>query len=374
MSRRARSGESGWSSLHLATVLGIPIRIHFTFLLLLVYIGIASRSTPGGPIRAVVYILLLFACVVLHELGHATMARRYGVKTREIVLYPIGGIARLEGMPSGKAELLIALAGPAVNVVLAALLALVIVWADLPRPWATAAMPAPLGEDLLTSLFFANVLLVLFNLIPAFPMDGGRVLRASLTFFLPEDRATHVAALVGQAVAMLFGAVGLVIGNPFLIFIAFFVFLGAAQEAAFHRTRSVVRGRRAKEAMVTRFESLAPQDSLEEATHLLLSTHQQDFPVIDAWGRIAGVITRGVLLRGLATIGKGGAVLEVMQREVLVVGPDENLEDVVRQLQSDPGAPVLVAEDGRLVGMITLENLAEMVEVVRAVKAGDARA
>ena len=194
-------------------------------------------------------------------------------------------------------------------------------------------------------------------------MDGGRVLRATLTFFMSEERATAIAAFVGQGMAILFGAIGLFSQNPFLIFIAFFVFLGAGQEAAFHRSRSAVQGMSAAAAMMTKFETLAPQDSLGKAADLLLATHQQDFPVIDAWGRVAGILHRGTLLEGLARVGKEAAVLDVMARQVSAVRPDTPLEDVLRILQGNPMSPVLVIGDAGLVGLINLENFSELVEV-----------
>jgi Zn-dependent protease/CBS domain-containing protein len=355
--------SSGWS-LKIGTALGIPIRVHFTFLLLLVWFaGTASARDESVPI-AIVFILLLFVCVVMHELGHAAMARRFGVSTREIVLYPIGGVARLENMPSGKAELLIALAGPAVNAVLAVALLCVLALYGPIVPDEVGALRA--ARDLVPNLLAANLSLLFFNLIPAFPMDGGRVLRASLSLAMPEERATAIAAAIGQGIALLFGAAALLFGQYFLLFIALFVFLGAGQEASFHRQRAIVLGRRAREAMITRFDVLAPQDSLARAAELLLATDQQDFPVVDAWSRVVGILPRKALLRGLAEHGTGGAVLEVMRRDPVSVPPDADLDQVLRLLQASPGSPVLVMDDGGLHGIITLENLTEFMDVTRS--------
>lgn len=361
--RRQDTGDGGRSpwSLRVASLLGIPIRIHFTFLLLLVFFGYQAVASGKTFFSGVIAIVLLFACVLLHELGHAVVARYYGVRTREIVLYPIGGVARLERMPSGQAELLIAAAGPMVNLLLAGLIFLVMIAMQVQVPGSAADLLS--GDSLLLQLLFANVILLFFNLLPAFPMDGGRVLRATLTFFMSEERATAIAAFVGQGMAILFGAVGLFSQNPFLIFIAFFVFLGAGQEAAFHRSRSAVQGLTAAAAMMTKFETLAPQDSLGKAADLLLATHQQDFPVIDAWGRVAGILHRGTLLEGLARVGKEGAVLDVMARQVSAVHPDTPLEDVLRILQGNPMSPVLVIGSAGLVGLINLENFSELIEV-----------
>jgi stage IV sporulation protein FB len=366
MSRGGRDGHDSPWAVNLGRPLGIPVRIHFTFLLLLVWFGYLSWREGGQPLLGVAFIVLLFACVLLHELGHAWMAKRFGVRTRQIVLYPIGGVASLEGMPSGAAELLIAVAGPLVNLVIAFML--IVAQVAFAIPWPVTPQEMVTGGSLLPRLLAANVALFAFNLIPAFPMDGGRVLRATLSFFMAHEKATSIAALVGQGIAILFGALGLFSGNFILVFIALFVFLGAGQEAAFERGRAAVSGRRARDAMVTRFDTLAPQDTLGRATELLLATHQQDFPVIDAWGRVAGTLGRSALLEGLARLGQGGAVLEVMRREPRTVSPDTPLDEVLPLFQGDPGAPILVADETGLKGMITLDNLGELIEVSRRLR------
>ena len=365
-SERTPQPGSPWS-LGIGSVFGIPVRVHATFLLIVAFVAwsaaAAGQSIPGN----LLLVLLLFVCVVLHELGHALMARRFGVRTREIVLYPIGGIARLENIPGGTAEILIALAGPVVNLVL--FLVLVAGFgAALPSGFAEGQKTLSPGASLLGNLAVANLWLFLFNLIPAFPMDGGRVLRAALSLRLGEARATRVAAGIAQVVALSFGAVGLFTGNPILIFIALFVFLGATQEAAFVERRAVVAGHRAREAMITRFETLAPQDTLGRAAEVLLASHQQDFPVLDAWQRVAGVLPRSTLLKALAREGRDAAVLDVMHRQPIVVEPWDPLDRVLAALQASPGDPVLVLEQGRLVGMITLDNLAEFIELAKAAR------
>lgn len=358
--------DTTWA-LQIGTVLGIPIRIHLTFLLLLFWFGFAATARGESPVRAIVFLLLLFACVALHELGHAVMAGRFGVRTGEIVLYPIGGVARLESIPQGKAELLIALAGPAVNLGLALLLVVVMLAAG--QPLVVDAERVLERGSLLQQLLAANVTLFLFNLLPAFPMDGGRVLRAALTLRLPPERATAIAATIGQGLALVGGLAGVLIGNWVLIFIAVFVFLGASQEALFFQQRAAVIGHTAREAMITRFETLAPQDTLERAAQVLLASHQQDFPVLDAWQRVAGMLSRTALMHGLATDGPGGAVLSVMERQPRVVDPSLPLEDVLKLFQVDPKGPLLVLEHDTIAGMITLENLAEFISIAQARRA-----
>jgi Zn-dependent protease/CBS domain-containing protein len=357
--------QTGWA-FRIATVAGIPIRIHFTFVLILLYVGFLSSNQGHAVVAALAGLLMVFVCVVLHELGHALVARRFGVETLEIVLYPIGGVARLKSLPSGKAELLIAIAGPAVNLLIVVLVLSVAVFL-LGLAWLQGEMfLLQVPKDSLVFLLQVNVMLLLFNLIPAFPMDGGRILRSTLTLLgMPEDRATGIAAGIGQAIAVVFAIVGLVSTQPFLVLIALFVFLGAGQEAAFVQRRLLVRGRTAREAMITRLDTLAPQDSLRRAAEMLLDSHQHDFPVVDAWGRVVGLLSRSAILEGLAKPEPGGAVLEIMDRNLCSVAPESPMEEVLRRFQESGGKPLLVMEGDGLVGMLTLDKLAEFIEIAR---------
>ena len=228
------------SSLKVASIFGIEVRIHLTFLLFLVWIWFSYYQVAGfeGAVQGVLFILALFACVLLHEFGHAFAARGFGIETPDITLLPIGGVARLSRIPEEPwQELVVAIAGPLVNVVIAAALILVI------HTNATLEQLEYLESpriELLAKLASVNVMLVLFNLIPAFPMDGGRVLRALLAMAMPYARATQIAAWIGQGLAVVFGIVGIFV-NPWLIFIAFFIFAGAQQEAAMARSKGAPR-------------------------------------------------------------------------------------------------------------------------------------
>jgi len=350
----------GWS-VQVGRVLGVPIRVHLTTLILVVWFGISRSQGGHDPLLATSLLVAIFGCVLLHELGHAGMALVFGVSTREIVLYPIGGVARLERIPGGIAELLIALAGPAVNLILVLGLSVMIIVV-----FPTSMRVGELLEtwpDLLPSLLLANMMLFLFNLVPAFPMDGGRMLRAALSLALPAEKATAIAAAVGQGIALLFAAGGIVTGNLLLVVIAIFVYLGASQEAAYFRHLAMIRGRTAREAMITGFETLAPQDSLAHASRLLVEGPQQEFPVIDAWNRLVGVLPRFLLLESLSGLGGSSAVLQVMDRDPTVVRPDASLEEVWRLLRARPRFPVFVLDNERLIGMINWQKLRDCVEL-----------
>jgi CBS domain-containing protein len=261
-------------------------------------------------------------------------------------------------------ELLIALAGPAVNVAIAVVL--LVLTGSQAEPTQLAAVES--GKFALADrLTVVNLFLALFNMIPAFPMDGGRVLRAVLAIGLGQQRATRIAAFIGQAIAGVFVLGGIFQADFFLAFIGLFVFLGASQEVAFQTRREAIAGHTAQEAMITKYETLAPQDTLGRAAELLLASHQHDFPVLDAWNRVAGVLPRAKLLEGLARSGRETSVLEVMDREPVHVAPGTELEAVLQILQTDPAAPLLVIADGTLLGMITFENLAEFIVVARQI-------
>lgn len=358
--------EIGWS-LHLATVSGIPIRLHFTFLLLLLWFGALAGGLSGaGRWHGLAYVVALFTCVVLHELGHSLMARRFGISTKEIVLYPIGGVARIERTPRPVQELWIALAGPAVNAVIAAV---ILAYLGASGQAAAVADLRPGTGSLLQLILVANVVLGLFNLIPAFPMDGGRVLRALLALRMGELRATELAAGIGQVLAIVAGFVALLTMHIGLLFIAFFVFLGAGQEASMYRTRAALEGLRARMAMITDFRTLPVGATLRDAASMLLNTHQQDFPVVQG-GDLLGLLSRRDLLRGLTNDGPGAYVTGVMDRQPVRVTPEAELESVARALHEGQRSCALVMEGEALRGMLTAENLNEFL-VLRQLLTGE---
>jgi Zn-dependent protease len=355
-------------SLKLATVAGIGVFIHWTFLLLVGYVLISYLGRGEGlpaALQGVAFILALFACVVLHELGHALTARRYGIHTRDITLLPIGGVARLERMPEQPMqEFWVALAGPAVNVVIAGVLFGII--AALVGVGTLSKVDVVHGNFLI-QLMAANLFLVVFNLLPAFPMDGGRVLRALLARRLGRAQATAIAAKVGQGMAILFAIVGLFAQMPMLMFVALFVYWGAQAEAEMVEFTSVISGLLVRDAMLTRFRTLSANDSLASAVRELLAGSQQDFPVVDGGG-VAGLLRRNDLVKALADGGQEASVGSAMRRDCPVVRATDPLERAFETIGQGQCSSLPVMEDGRLVGLLTLENIGELVMVNTALR------
>jgi Zn-dependent protease/CBS domain-containing protein len=342
-------------------VFGVPVRLHFTFILLLVFllfIGIGERQSGGST---AIYILALFASVLLHEIGHTLVARHYGIRTIEIVMFPIGGISRPERQPKAREELWIALAGPTVNLLIAVVLLAWVVAAH--RGFVDLAqLREPTDANLAERIAFGNLILWLFNLLPAYPMDGGRILRGLLSLRKSEEEATRIAAGAGQVLAVAIGLAGLLWGNFILVFIALFVYLGAFQESAAVRGRIFTSGFPVRAAMITDFRTLSHGDTIRDAGNLLLATSQHDFPVMHG-EQAVGLLTRAALVRAMLNEGPDAYVAGVMDRNFTRLSPDMPLQEAMA-LVSGPGAAaggcalVFDGED-RLVGMVTSENLSE---------------
>lgn len=353
-------------SLPIGRYAGIPVQLHITFVLLIVWIGVSTWRAEQD-LRAVVsgvgFILALFLCVLLHEFGHALTARRFGVRTRDITLLPIGGVARLERMPDEpRQELLVAIAGPAVNVVIVLTIAAILTATGQPlAPDALLAEGRVSASAFLQQLMGVNIVLILFNLLPAFPMDGGRVLRALLAMRSDYATATARAAMVGKLFATLFAVVGF-FTNPFLMLIALFVWIGASSETAAAQVKGVLDGIPVSHAMITDFRTLAPSDPLSHAVELLLAGSQQDFPVADE-GRVLGVLTRQALLEALARQRAHLRVIDAMDTDVPRADAVEMLDAALERLQQSRIRTMPVLERGRLVGLLTMENVGEFVSV-----------
>lgn len=367
-------------SWRVGSISGIALYLHATFLLLLAWVAVGEYQRSGSVTSAaagVAFVVAVFFTVVLHELGHALAARRYGIRTKDITLLPIGGVARLERMPrEPRQEMIVALAGPAVNVVIAILLyAFLRITGGIPALVDSAALSEGfLQRGFLARLLAVNIWLVVFNLIPAFPMDGGRVLRAVLAMRTGDYAlATERAARVGTFFALLFGVLGLfVLGNPFLVIVALFVWLAAAGEASAVQTSVMLDGVPIHRLMIRDIETLAPQDKLSRPVRLILDGFQQDFPVVSE-GKVLGMLTRATLLKALAERGENAEVGDVMNPDFQQASPQESADDVLTRLKSCGCHSMPVIQDGRLLGVLTMDNVGEYVMVQAALRGANAQ-
>jgi Zn-dependent protease len=352
-------------SYRILTVLGTEIRLHVTFLLLVAWYAYIAYRMGGeqAAIAASIFLILVFVCVLLHEFGHILMARRFGIRTPEVLLSPIGGIARLERMPEEpRQELLVAVAGPAVTLLIAVVLGF---WLSLRGELVDVWAFDPGHARLLVDVYRINIILLVFNLLPAFPMDGGRVLRALLVSRRGMVDGTRVAARIGQGFAILFGLLGL-FANPMLIIIAGFIYLAAEAEAQAVEARVAGRGVTAAAMMITDFRTLRVYATIEEAVRHLLSGEQREFPIVDNDGRFEGLLTRENLIRGLSEHGPGGTVGSVMTTGIRPVRPHTPFEEALTNLRQSrlPALPV-VDERGLLAGLITADNITDLILVRR---------
>lgn len=341
-------------SLFVVRMFGVPVRFHFTFVLLVILLVVYGMEGPSGA-ESAIYVLALFLSVLLHELGHALVGRRYGIRTAEIVLFPIGGVARVERNPKPREELWIALAGPLVNIVLAVVLIGIAVAVSGTIRW-EKVFERKSGE-LLGQIAAGNLILALFNLLPAFPMDGGRILRAMLAIKRSETVATEIAARAGRILAMLMGIYGVASANYMLVFVAFFVYLGAVQENAAVHGRALTQGVPVRDAMITDFRTLSHGQTIRDAANLLLSGSQQDFPVMHG-EQVMGLLGRNALIRAMAQEGPDAYVASAMNREFVTLEPTMDLSEAMPYL-AQAGSCALVLEEERLVGLLTSENMTE---------------
>ncbi|MGQ9916981.1 MAG: site-2 protease family protein [Bryobacteraceae bacterium] len=337
------------------TVFGVPVRFHFTFWLVVIWLTVLGAGGRQSVAGAALFVAGLFLSILLHEAGHAWMARRFGIGTHEIVMLPIGGLARLERQPRAGEEFWVAFAGPLVNFLLGALLLGAAYWSGAgvsAAHWRQAT-----DANLLSRLAVANLVLALFNLLPAFPMDGGRVLRSLLAEKRPYEDATRITARMGTGIAALLALAGLLQANFLLLFVALFTYVGAMQESMAASAQALMQGAKVREAMVTDFRTLSHGDTIRDAAELLLATSQQDFPVL-AGPRVTGLLSRSHLLRALASEGPDGYVASAMDREFPRLDPDMDLSEAAGVLGGGTNC-ALVLEEDRLVGMLTAENLSE---------------
>lgn len=353
-------------SLYLGNISGIKISVHWTFLILIFWIifsNVRSGLTFNEIVWSVTFVLTIFLCVILHELGHALTAQRFKIKTKEISILPIGGVAQLESIPEKpKEELLVALAGPAVNIVIAAILYPFVTLGREIEALGTLSRIGP--ENFLLALMSINLWLALFNLIPAFPMDGGRVLRALLAFRLSHAKATAIAASIGQILAMVFVFLGFFY-NPFLIFIGFFIFLGAQSEAAYAQSKLMLKGFTVNDVVMKEIPSIDVNASVKEAAAKLLESQNKNFVVYENVTPV-GTLSRDQIIKALGENGESASVAKVKDEDMVILSPDMPLEDAWLKLQQEKKPFMLVMRDGRLEGVVDRENVAEFILIQTA--------
>ena len=354
-------------SFKVARIGGIEVRIHVTFFLLLAVFASFYGAQAGisETLKAVLFFLLIFLCVLLHEFGHAFAAKAFGIRTVDITLLPIGGVARMERMPEKPAqELIVAIAGPLVNVVIAGPLLLVL---GVTGTLDFGELVDPTRIDALPALLSINAMMVFFNLIPAFPLDGGRVLRALLAMRLSYERATQIAATVGQALALLMGVWAFSKGPPSLALIAIFIYVGAESESSFVQMRHATSGIPVSSAMMTRFDTLNHRATLDQAVDFLLGSSQHEFPVLDDNGGFAGLLTKHDLLVALRKAGPDTPVSGVMITGLPTLVPHMSLEHAFSKIrEANVSALPVVDIGGQLIGLFTTENVSELIMVQSA--------
>ncbi|MFN8468980.1 MAG: site-2 protease family protein [Caldilineaceae bacterium] len=369
-------------------LLGIDVKVHWSFILILAFGAFVYGAGPAGwlvgGLYGVLTFLLLFVCVTLHEYGHALTARHYGIQTRSILLLPIGGVANLERMPDKPhQEMVIAIAGPLVNFAIAALLVPVVFLVGGVEAGGSLGqtrvlsdnLRAPGPVNLLLYLFLTNVLLAVFNLLPAFPMDGGRLLRALLAMVIPYMQATRIAVLIGRLVAVGMAVYGIFTGGITLMLVAFFVYVGGSAELEAVSSRAVLRSVRAGAAIAPGAISLYTSERLERAMDLILTTYQTDYPVLDLGGRFAGVLTRQRLVSALRELGPDTRIVEVMapSSEVPEVQASADLATVWETMSQQGSRIVAVRNGAQFAGIITNDDISEVFQVVGAAMEGRRR-
>ena len=349
-------------SLSFGRVAGIKILIHWTFLILIAWIVIQSAlqgQSSSQILWTLAFLGSIFVCVFLHEMGHSLTAKKYNIKTRDITLLPIGGLARFENMPEDpKQELLVALAGPAVNLVIAAIIFLGLSTTGMPDLEATD-LGSIYSGNFLYLLFSANLILAVFNLVPAFPMDGGRALRALLSFKLNRVKATRIAAGVGQVLAIGFVFIGLFY-NPILLLIGIFIFLGAQAESSFAQTKDLLHGYRVADVTMEEYKRLQTEEPLSHAIDILLDGQSTRF-LVEEQGEAVGTLNRNEMVRGLSDKGRDVAIGEVMNRDVMYLDANVDLKDAFMKMQQHKHDLVLVNQDEQLLGVLDMENIQEFI-------------
>ncbi len=360
-SSKAHGGTAG--TVPFFSLFGTPFRLHFSFILLATVVIVKDLAGHQASATYTWFLIGMLISVLLHEVAHALVANRFRVRTLEVVMFPIGGLPRMERTLKPGEEIWISFAGPMMNALLAAGLFGYLAATHQAVSIKPADLMQPADVNLIGLLAFGNLLLVVMNLFPAFPMDGGRILRAVLSYVRPEDEATRIAAWIGRMLAMGAGLYGLFVGQFMLVFFALFVYLGAAMEGAAATGRTLTHGIPVRAAMVTEFHTLEHGKTIRDAANMMLATSQQDFPIVHG-DQVVGLLGRNLLLKALAAEGPDAYVAGVMDREFLTIAPGNDLAEVL-PLMAQAGRCALVMEGEKLVGLLTTENLSEFLVLRR---------
>ena len=344
-------------------VFGVPVKLHFTFILFAIFAAVSVLSSSPTHASYTVFIGGSLISVLLHELGHAAMASRFGVRTVEIVMFPIGGLSRMESALLPWQEILVASAGPLVNLLLAGALFAYMTASHQVSQIVISDLVQPSGKSALALLLYGNVLLAAFNLLPAYPMDGGRIMRALLCYIWPDEKATRMAAWMGRMLAMGMGLYGLLAPHFMLVFFALFIYLGAAQESVAVLGRILSQGTATRAIMVTEFRTLQHSSTLREAADLMFSTLQQDFPVLHG-GQVVGLLGPQAIARGMATEGPDAYVAGAMDRDLLVLDPADDLATIL-PLMAHAGRCALIMQDSKLLGLLPTAHVSEFLTLRR---------
>jgi Zn-dependent protease len=355
LSTKAHGGTAG--TIPFFSLFGTPFRLHFSFILLATVVVVKDLAGHQSTSAYTLFLIGMLVSVLLHEVAHAVVASRFRVRTLEVVMFPIGGLPRMERTLKPVEEIWISIAGPLVNAIIAAGLFAYLTATHQPAPIKPSDLMQPADVNLLGLLAFGNLLLVAMNLFPAFPMDGGRILRAILSYVRPEDEATRIAAWMGRMLAIAMGLYGLLVSQYMLVFFALFVYLGAAMEFAAATGRTLTHGIPVRAAMMTEFHTVEHGKTIRDAANLLLATSQQDFPIVHG-DKVVGLLGRTLLLKSLAAEGPDAYVAGVMDRDFLSIEPGDDLAEVL-PLMAHAGRCALVMDGEKLVGLLTTENLSE---------------
>ena len=366
------------TSIQIAKIWGIPVRLHWTFVLVLgwlVYLGIPEWQYFRGQ-RALwmfISVFAVFACILLHELGHAFMARRYGVQTLQIMLSPIGGQAILERMPKQpKKELLVALAGPIVNVVLALCALPFLYWipaeklAHLPHffsnPNGNTFLRLDMDERFIIGFVLLNFLVALFNLIPAFPLDGGRILRALLSMRMNKLGATRIATFLGQGFAALIVLFSVSQYNWLMGVIGLFIFISASMEYRYVKLDSRLHSFSVHDILRPRFTRIYLDQNLSEVIQQWREGSEKNFLVFDRADQLKGVLTSPVLMEHQLS-DQEELVDSLITQEYESVAREDNLMKVIRLMQDEDYEILPVYEGGELLGVVDWNDVEHFVRL-----------